>query len=595
MRFDSDEDSKDKINYRKTGGRLLKLLATRRAEFISALLLLSLSSITWLANPVLVRHMLDHNLPQKDYKGLITTLAVFLVNGLAYLFFTYRMQVRLEYLAQSMLIELKQNLVNHLLGLHLGWFDKTPVGKISARVQSDTDSMHNMFTGASVTIIRNAFILFGGLGIMIAFNLKLALVTLVIVPPLLIMARIFVQKSTPRFLKWRKVAAEMSGFIGEQLQGIAATQAYNRQEETAGRLEEINDRKFKIILHAETLVVAFFLAAYFCEPVVTSLILGVGGHWAIQGKITIGVLIMFIMYMEQFIDPLMSLSEQISQIQRSFAAAERIFNIMDTKPAITDPPKPHYLARLEHNIEFRNVWLRYAEEAPWALKDVSFSVRRGERLAIVGETGGGKTTVISALFRFYPVQKGEILFDGMPLNNLAQSSLRSMLGLVQQDIYLFPGTMMDNLRLMDTSIPESRVHDAIRSAGLDEFFTRHALSKVISEKGGNLSQGERQVVSIVRAMVMDPPVIVFDEATASVDPHTERIIQSATERLFADRTCVVIAHRLSTIRNAEQILVIGDGEIRERGTHAGLMEQDGIYARYFQLQFGQGGGAHEGA
>jgi ABC-type multidrug transport system fused ATPase/permease subunit len=316
-------------------------------------------------------------------------------------------------------------------------------------------------------------------------------------------------------------------------------------------------------------------------------ILGVGGSWALQGTLTIGTLVLFILYIDKLFEPLFSISENVSIVQRAFSAGHRIHGILERRPAITDAPHPHFIRSITQGIEFRNVWMRYADDAPWALKDVSFTLPRGKSLAIVGETGGGKTTVTNLLFKFYTPQKGSILIDGADLAGISLNSLRTSIGLVHQDIYLFPGTIMENLKLMDAAIPDAMVHDAIRTVGLEAFFRKHGLDKQIVEKGANLSAGEKQVIALARAMVLDQEVLVFDEATSHIDPYTERVINAAMERLLSRKTMIIIAHRLSTIRNADNILLVSEGAIKESGTHAELLAKGGIYSRYYKLQFGE--------
>jgi ABC-type multidrug transport system fused ATPase/permease subunit len=355
----------------------------------------------------------------------------------------------------------------------------------------------------------------------------------------------------------------------------------------AEKLEAINKKKFDAELRGEFMMIIFYLSIVLLSPVSIAIILGVGGGWAIDQRISIGTLVMFILYIDKLFEPVFRLSEHISIVQRSFAAGHRIHRILERRPAIVESPSPRYIHSKREGIEFRHVWMRYADAAPWALKDVSFKLPKGKSLAIVGETGGGKTTVTNLLFRFYAAQKGEILIDGVDLADISLNSLRTAIGLVHQDIYLFPGTIMQNLKLMDESLPDSLVHDAIRTIGLESFFKQHGLGKQIVEKGTNLSAGEKQVISLARAMVLNQEVLVFDEATSHIDPYTERLINAAMRRLLKAKTMIIIAHRLSTIRHADNILLVSEGEIKESGTHAQLLEKGGVYSRYYKLQFGE--------
>jgi ATP-binding cassette subfamily B protein len=584
---ESIEESSERIRYAKIAARLWELVKRHRAYFLLAAAYIAGSSLTKLIGPMLLRNAIDIDIPSGNYMRLLGTLGLFLLNALLFLFFTYQMSVQLERLAQAVMLDLKKHMVDHLLGLHLGYFDRTPVGKITARIQSDTDTMHNLFVSMPVTALRDSVVLAGTLAIMIHYNAKLTLVTVSLSPLLFVGMTLFIKKSAKYYMASRKLNSELSGFMTEKINGIVAVQSFNRENQTDGQLKVLNERKFKAQFTADFMGNLFFMIGVVMQPVTTAMVLGFGGVWILQGKATVGIVVMFMLYMDQLFEPLMTISEQITVVQSSFAAAQRIFTVIDLKSEIREPAKPRYINRMERELSFDDVWLKYADESPWALRGVSFKVPRGSRCAIVGATGSGKTSIISMLFKFYLPQKGAISVDGINILDIPQTSIRSMMGLVQQDIYLFPGTLMDNLKLMDTSVPDERVYSAIREMGLEDFFRRHDLKKVITEGGSNLSTGEKQVVSIVRAMVMDPPLLVLDEATSAVDPHTERLIQKATDRLFKDRTCVIIAHRLSTIKNADNIIVLGDGEMKEHGSHDALMERDGIYAKYFRLQFSQ--------
>ena len=387
----------------------------------------------------------------------------------------------------------------------------------------------------------------------------------------------------------RKLTSEITGFLTEHINAITLLQAYNREKMAADKLEVINKKKFNAELSGEFMSIIFYLSIILLSPISIAIILGVGGGWAIDGAISIGTLVMFILYIDTLFEPVFRLSEHISIIQRSFAAGQRIHRILERRPAIIDIPKPRYIHSIKEGIEFRNVWMRYADDAQWVLKDISFNLPKGKSLAIVGETGGGKTTVTNLLFKFYTPQKGRILIDGVDLPDISLNSLRAAIGLVHQDIYLFPGTIMQNLKLMDDALPDSMVHDAIKTIGLETFFKHHSLSKHIVEKGVNLSAGEKQVISLVRAMVLNQEVLVLDEATSHIDPYTERLINTAMQRLIKHKTMIVIAHRLSTIRNADNILLISEGEIKESGTHNQLLERGGIYSKFYKLQFGENG------
>ncbi|MBI4678759.1 MAG: ABC transporter ATP-binding protein [Elusimicrobia bacterium] len=583
--FEEEEEGSGRIRYRRTFRRLAGLLRGRWKEIVVASLFLAVASAANLAGPVILRHAIDVDLAARNAPGLLRTLGVFFLATAASGVFTYLLRVALETLGQDILFELKKRIFSHLLSLGLGYFDKTPVGRITARVEADTGELRGLFADTAVLIFRDVGMFVGMFAVMASVHAGLTLVMAALLPPVIAASIVFVRKSAAPFVSVRRLTAEISATLTERIQGMAVIQAYNRQQDSACVLASLNKRKFDVNFRAEAMAVYFFVSVLALEPVAMALILGLGGRWALQGTVTIGTLVMFILYVEQVFEPIFHITEHLGTIQRSFAAGARIFDLLDTQRSIADPPMPRFLGRIEHAVEFRGVSLRYSEDAPWALRDVSFAVPKGSRLALVGETGGGKTSIVSLLFKFYLPQEGDILIDGVSISCMSQAGLRQLMGLVQQDIYLFPGTVMDNLKLMDRRVPDCRVHDAIRTLGLEAVCRRIALDREVIERGANLSTGEKQVLSLVRAMVLDPDLLVLDEATSSVDPHTERTIQAAMERLMTDRTSIVVAHRLSTVRNAHRILVVRQGRVAESGAHAELMRKGGVYSKLFRLQF----------
>jgi ABC-type multidrug transport system fused ATPase/permease subunit len=390
------------------------------------------------------------------------------------------------------------------------------------------------------------------------------------------------------FVAVRKMTAELSGFLTEHINAVAVVQAFAQESRVSGELNELNRKKFQMELKAETLVVFFFLTILFLHPAATAAIFGAGAGKVLRGELSVGVLVMFILYLGQLFEPIFRFSEHVGIIQRSAAAGHRIFKILEERPVIKEAAEPHFAGAMRERLEFKNVCMRYGPEGEWVLNNVSFELKKGASLAIVGETGGGKTTITNLLFRFYPLEKGKILIDGADINSLSLKSLRSAIGLVQQDIYLFPGTIMDNLKLMDASIPDAKVHEAVRLTGLESFFKKHPLTKTVVEKGANLSIGEKQVIALARALVLDQEVLVLDEATSHMDPFTERLITGAIQNILKRRTLIIIAHRLSTIKNVDRILVLSKGEIKEAGTHTELMTLGGLYCGLYKLQLGEG-------
>ncbi|OGS13348.1 MAG: hypothetical protein A2285_02945 [Elusimicrobia bacterium RIFOXYA12_FULL_57_11] len=584
---DDGQDPKEKINYRATFNLLCGLIAPEKRGFFAAFAWLLLSSALSLLSPIIAKYIIDTTIPAKDSRLLIMAVGALFLNSVLFLAFNYLLQMRLVRTGQQIITGLKKRMLAHMLALDLPFYGEYPVGRLTARVQADTSSLYELFTETTVTIFRDILMFIVTFAIMFYFSPRLTLMLSSVFPFVLAISFIFLRKSTTLFVTVRKLTSEISGFLTEHINAIALLQVFNREKMTAEKLDVINKKKFDAELSAEFMMIIFYLSIILLSPVSIAIILGMGGGWAIDHTISIGTLVMFILYIDKLFEPVFRLSEHISIIQRSFAAGHRIHGILARKPAIVDSPAPRYIRSIREGIEFQNVWMRYTDAAPWSLKDISFTLPKGKSLAIVGETGGGKTTVTNLLFKFYDHQKGKILIDGVDLADISLKSLRTSIGLVHQDIYLFPGTIMQNLKLMDESIPDAMVHDAIKTIGLEAFFKHHNLDKQIVEKGVNLSAGEKQVISLVRAMTLNQEVLVLDEATSHIDPYTERLINTAMQRLLKTRTMIVIAHRLSTIRHADNILLVSEGEIKESGTHEQLLEKSGIYSRYYKLQFGE--------
>ena len=585
---DDGQDPKEKINYKATFRLLAGLIRTRRGPFLLAFVYMVSATLLNLFIPMIVKFVIDKALPAKDPRALLLAAGVYIVTTLLFLYFNYLQVLKLARAGQDLIVDLKQRILAHILSLDLEFYSSMPVGRLNARVQSDTSTLYALFTNTVITIVNDILMFAVVFCVMAYFNLKLTLMLVPMFPVLAALGWVFVKVTSPMFVKVRKLAAEVPGFLTEQLNGIGVLQAFSREADTSRKMEDLNRRKFRAEVGVEIYTVIFFLSIVFLHPAATAAVFNFGGKMVITGKMTVGTILLFVMYLGNLFEPIFRFSEHLSVIQRSFSAGHRISKILALKPALTEPAKPHYLTSVRDSIDFRNVWMRYKEDSGWVLKDVSFSLPRGKSLAILGETGGGKTTVTSLLFRFYDFQKGHIEIDGTDIRSLSLGSLRAAIGLVQQDIYLFPGTVMDNLKLMDTSIPDSRVHDAIRLMGIEAFFKKHPLDKKVQEKGANLSIGEKQVISLARAMVLDQEVLVLDEATSNMDPHTERLITTAIKNLLRHKTVIIIAHRLSTVRNADRVMMISDGEVKELGTHNELLAQGGLYSKYYRLQFGEG-------
>jgi len=565
--------------------RMLALLKGHEIELGVCLVLLFAASGVSLVGPILVKRAIDVDIAGKNFRGLVLTVLLFVAAQLAFLLLSYVQRVKLETVGQTIISSLRERLFARVTGMSLSFFDKNPVGRLISRVESDTEAMRMLFTSAVVTFLGDIIMFLGMLAVMAYVNFKLTLVTALILPPILTAAWLFSKKTTPLFLTVRKRTADVTAFLTEHLQGSAIIQIFGREKQATEAMRDANQRKYKIGLKVELIVVAFFNSLFLTETIGMTLILWQGGKWALSGVVTIGTLMMFMGYVRRFFEPLHRLSEELSTIQRAFSGAQRVFELIDTQPEIMDKPVTLEWKRFEKGIDFENVWFSY-DNNDWVLRDISFSLPKGQRWALVGATGGGKTSVISLLLRFYQPQRGRILVDGIDVRELSQEELRARIGLVLQDIFLFPGNVLENLRMGEVSLSSDRVMEAARRIYVDDVVKRlpQGLETELAERGENLSTGERQLLSFLRALLVDPDILVLDEATSSVDPQTERMLRRAMRELLAGRTSMVIAHRLSTVMDSDNILVIHNGEIVERGNHSVLMAQKGYYRKLFRLQ-----------
>ncbi|WP_397547068.1 ABC transporter ATP-binding protein [Rhodothermus marinus] len=498
-----------------------------------------------------------------------------------------------QWIGQRAIYDIRTKVYRHIQRQSLRFFDRTPVGRLITRVTNDVESLSDMLSAGVVRILGDLFRIVFIASFMFMLEWRLALVTLAVMPLMMAAVAWFRRKVREQYRETRRQLARLNAFLQEHIGGMKIVQLFNREAEELRRFREINDAHRQAQIKTVFYFALFWPAVQLVSDTALGLVLWVGGLRALEGTLTLGVLIAFIQYVRQFFEPIRNLSDQYNMLQSAMAGAERIFGLLDQDTALPEPARPVRIERLRGHIEFRNVWFTYDElptdgqEPNWVLRDVSFTVEPGQHLAIVGATGAGKTTIINLLLCFYDVQRGQILVDGHDVRDYALRDLRRHIGLVLQDVFLFSGTVLDNITLGDPSIPFEKVQEAARLIGADRFIERlpNGYFQDVRERGLTLSHGQRQLLSFVRALVYDPEVLVLDEATSSVDTETEQLIQRAMETLLRGRTAIIIAHRLSTIQHADQILVMHRGEIRERGTHQELLARDGLYRKLYELQF----------
>ncbi len=566
--------------------RLLGYLRPYRWLTGAAVTLLLSQSILALIGPRLTEHALDVAVPRHDL-GLLTLLAgLYLGTLVADFVVEYGGTLLTTYIGQRVMYDLRMEIFGHLQRLSISYFDRHPVGRLMTRVTSDVETLNELFSSGVVTIFGDAFTLVAIMGMMLAIDWRLALVTFAVIPLVWLTARIFRRRVREAFSDIRVRLARLNAFLQERLSGMRVVQLFGREEDMARRFGALNREHLEAHLRSITVYAVFFPAVEVLTAIAMALLLWYGGLRTLHGTLTVGVLAAFIQYTRRFFQPLQDLSEKFNLLQSAMASSERVFALLDEPVTVREPERPAPLPRpVRGAVRFEHVWFRYSPSGPWVLCDVSFTALPGQTIALVGHTGAGKTTIVNLLLRFYDPDRGRITVDGVDIRELSTADLRSIIGFVQQDLFLFTGDILHNLTL-DAPIAADAARLAARRVGADRFIERlpSMYHHVLGERGRSLSVGERQLLSFARALALDPKILVLDEATSSVDAEAEAQIQRAIAELMAGRTSLVVAHRLSTVLHADEILVLHHGEIRERGSHRELLAQRGLYERLYQLQ-----------
>lgn len=566
--------------------RLLVYLRPYRGLTALAVVLLLAGAGLALVGPALTQRALDVAIPLRD-TGLLGTLALLFLAALVLEFLVeYGQTLLTTYLGQRVMYDLRMQIFGHLQRLSISYFDRNPVGRLMTRVTSDVETLNELFSSGVVTVFGDIFTLLAIMSMMLWIDWRLALVTFAVIPLVWLTARIFRRRVREAFGDIRVRLARLNAYLQERLSGMRVVQLFGREADSAARFAELNQAHLEAHRRSITIYAVFFPVVEFLTAVAMALLLYYGGLRALGGTITVGVLAAFIQLTRRFFQPLQDLSEKFNLLQSAMASSERVFALLDEPVTVLEPVQP---ARLPHpvrgEVRFEGVWFRYSPGGPWVLRDVSFTASPGQTIALVGHTGAGKSTIVNLLLRFYDPDRGRILIDGVDIRQLSTSDLRSLIGFVQQDLFLFAGDIQHNLTL-DAAITAESARLAARRVGADRFIERlpDGYGHRLGERGRSLSVGERQLLSFARALALNPTILVLDEATSSVDAQAEGQIQRAIAELMTGRTSLVVAHRLSTILHADEILVLQHGEIRERGSHRELLAQGGVYQRLYQLQ-----------
>ncbi|MGQ9708155.1 MAG: ABC transporter ATP-binding protein [bacterium] len=564
--------------------RLWPFFSHYSGRVIAAAVLLIVSSGLTLLGPVLLKRAIDLNIAQGDIPGLALTSAIYLTLQVGIFFASYFQMVWLAQVGEKGAADLKQALFKHILRLPMSFFDKIPSGKLISRVESDTEALKMLFTRTSVVLLQSALMLLGMSMVMGITNWKLYLLVTVLLPPFIIAFYFFQKKVRPVYLNVRRTVANINNLVVEALKGLPVITVFGQEQRFTRMMDAFNRQKYQGELRASYLWYAVWFMVDFGEVLGIGLVLGVGGIWALKGVLTIGTLVLFVSYISRLFYPIRAISDQINVMQRAFASAERALEILNQKPEpegrIKDKPM------FEEGIEFEQVDFAYDGD-DFVLRDINLRIKKGEKVALVGETGGGKTSLVNLILKFYLPQQGRIKFDRYDLAEIDPRFLRSVIGFVPQEVVVFPGTVLDNLRMFDEGISFEQVSSAARRVGIDGRIRQfeNGYETVIFEGGTNFSLGERQLLAFGRALMRDPQILILDEATSSVDPQTENLIQKGLKELLKGRTAIIIAHRLATVQMADRVVVVHKGRIAEQGRHEELLCRDGIYSRLFWLQF----------
>jgi len=535
----------------------------------------------------------SHAIPARTAStGLLWVVLIFTVSLLASFGLQYAQVRIMQWIGQETMYDLRKEIFERLQQLPMTFFDRSPVGRLVTRATTDVDALNDLFASGVVAMLNDFVMLFGLAGLLFYLHKSLALAALSPLPLMVLLTyffRNFVRDANRRI---RTAIARINAFLQEHISGMAIVQLFNREPRSREQFAELNRVHMEAYKAAIDAFSFFYPAVEFLSMGGIALLYWFGGLRVIGGTVQIGVLFAFMIYAQRFFRPIQDLSEKFNILQTAMAASERIFRLLDEPLTIVSASSPRSVSAARGEIEFRNVWFAYhggatPKDADWVLRDVSFRVEHGQTLAIVGHTGAGKTTIIQLLLRFYDIQRGEILLDGIDIREMALEDLRHLFGIVLQDPFLFTGTLESNVKLATPAITRSMTERALREVGLGPFLESlpRGVETPVTERGSTLSVGQRQLVSFARALAHNPKFLILDEATSSVDTKTELMIREALDRLITGRTAVIIAHRLSTIQHADRILVFHKGRLREQGSHQELLAVRGIYYKLYQLQY----------
>lgn len=580
------DDIKGKAYDSKLMKRLLSYVKPYKGYVILAILLNIIVAGLGPLRPYLTKIAVDEAIADKDYNTLLVIVLILIGTLIFQAVFQYILTYFTQLMGQKIIYDLRVKIFSHIQKLSLKYFDKTPIGTIVTRVTNDVEALNEMFSSGIIMVFSDVFIIFWIFGFMFAMSWKLALITLSVLPILFYATFLFRKKVRIAYRQERKYLSKLNSFMQEHITGMNVVQIFGKEKDEFKKFIGINSDYRDALIRSVFYYAAFYPIVEILSSISLALIIWYGGGSVINEAMTIGILFAFIQYTEMFFRPIRDLSEKYNIMQTAMAASERIFEVLDNNTIIENKKNVQSIFKIKGEVEFKNVSFAYNKDE-YVLKDVSFNIQPGETVAIVGATGAGKTSIISLLSRFYDIQKGEIKVDDINIKDLKKDDLRKKISVVLQDVFLFSGDIKSNIGLNSSEVSTEKLLKAAKIVGADKFIQNlpNKYKEPVKEKGATLSVGQKQLISFARALAFDPQILILDEATSSVDTETELLINKAIEKLLVGRTSIVIAHRLSTIQNADKIIVMHKGEIREVGKHQELLAKKGIYYKLYQLQY----------
>lgn len=580
--------NEDSIESKYKGNALLRLLSYAKPyAFWVTLALILVLALTWfdLYRPILIGDAINLFEANGDYDVIVNTAIKYSIVLALGLVFNIAQTWILQKTGQNIILQVRKELYLHIQSLSSRYFDLTPVGKLVTRVSNDVEALNEMYSDILVKLFRNIVKIIGLAVVMLVYDYKLALFSFILLPIVILLTVFFRRMARKIYRIYRTRLTDLNTFLSEHLSGMRIIQIFGREERKYEEFHDKNKKLYKAFYNEMLIFAVFRPLMYILSVLSLMIVLWVGSKEVFASVISVGTLYIFSNYIQSFFDPIQELAEQFSTLQSSIASAEKIFTIMDEDFSIDEVENPVILPEIKGRIEFDHVWFAYDDEN-YVLRDVSFVIEPGQKVAFVGATGAGKSSILNLIGRYYDIQKGHIYIDGVDIKELSKKQLRSAIGQMQQDVFIFEGDIEYNIRLHDEDITDEDVKKAAEYVNASRFIEKlpGGYKEPVTERGATFSAGERQLLSFARTLAHKPSILVMDEATANIDTETEILIQEALEKLMEGRTTIMVAHRLSTIQHADCIMVMHKGKIREKGTHQELLAQDGIYKKLYELQ-----------